>query len=106
MADQDNTFQIALRLTEKLGELATKFEKDSGAMKSELTKQTEILVAVEAQTTKTNGRVTKSEQDIQTLKDLNTERKGRSAVIGALVGIITTIALATIGAFLKKYLGL
>ncbi len=104
--ENDRTFDIALSLTKDLGHLATKFEHDSGEMKAELNKQTELLLSVQTQTIKTNGRVNKAEADIQGLKDINLFRKGRSAAIAAVVSTIITLALVVIGAVIKKYLGL
>lgn len=67
-----------------------------GMVSRETGMQTQKLFAIEDQVKKTNGRTTKNETEIQDLKDINTLRKGRSAVIGAITGSITTIIVAVI----------
>lgn len=107
MADHtDRLFDVTLKLTEQMGKLDAKFERDSGAIKTELAKQTEILTSVEEQTKKTNGRMTKAEADIQELKDINVFRKGRSAVIGAITGVVMAVVVALVTALLRGKFGL
>lgn len=91
---------------DKLFEIALDMQKQLGVVIAEAATHTNQLSSIEKQVLKTNGRVTKSEEDIQILKDNEMFRKGRSAVIGAITGFIMAIVTALAIGLFKKITGL
>lgn len=77
-----------------------------GDIKSETTKQSAQLTALNEKVAIQNGKVFKSIQDIQDIKDERNINKGKMFVFMAIGGFVMTIVSALLVVLIKKYFGI
>jgi len=81
-------------------------QKQLGDLKSETVKQSQVLLSIDAQVKKTNGRVTVLESTESIAKNTSNIRKGKFIVWGTIGGFIGAVTLALLIGFIKKTLDL
>ena len=81
-------------------------QKQLGDLKSETVKQSQVLLSIDAQVKKTNGRVTVLEATESITKNTKNIRKGKLIVWATIGGFIGAVVLALFIGFIKNTLDL
>lgn len=101
MENNDKIYEAILGLQRQMGDLKSETADKVGAIHTENAKQTEILRAVHTQTTLTNGRVTKLENQVNKNTDYINNVKIRIATIGTIGGLVGGAILFVIKLYFK-----
>jgi hypothetical protein len=92
--------------TDKMYSILIDLQRQIGNLSRETGEQTEIIKAVQIQTTKTNGRVTALEVKLEGMDQITAFSKGKKAATIALIGAVSGILVTLLVAFIKQKLGL